>query len=123
MPCSLLDLYRTLTDPCVAQVHIELPLAGLAELHAELLRIWLYCVAQHHGADVLVPAMLTRDASAAACALFVKLGVRCHVDEPGPSDDADPLAAFTSVSVSSAGRHTLAFSLGHAAAGSCRAAL
>jgi hypothetical protein len=121
MPCSLLCLYRLLGDPGVARVHIELPLAGLAELHAELLRIWLYCVAQHHGSDVLVPAMLTHDASAAACALFVKLGVRCHVDEPGPS--ADPLAAFTSVSVSSAGRHTLAFSLGHAAAGSCRAAL
>jgi hypothetical protein len=120
MPCSLRELYTTLADPSVARVHVELPLASLAEVHAELVRIWLFCVAQHHRAEALVPEMLTAAASAEACGLFAKLGVVCHVDEAPPVPPRDPLGAFTSVTLTPTGRHTLAFSLARPAPRACR---
>jgi hypothetical protein len=111
--CGADELFAALRDPAVISVHLELGVSSLVEVHAELVRMWLFFVAQLHGSTTLSSEMLTAASCAEVCAMFTKLGVVCHVDGTPPAPPTDPLAAFHSTCVAPSGTHTIAFSLSH----------
>ena len=105
------DLFAALRDPTVTSISLELGVSSLAEVHAELVKLFLFCLAQLHGSSTLSSEMLDARSSAEVCAMFTKLGVVCHINDVPPVVDADPLAAFHSTCLSHSGTHTIAFSL------------
>jgi hypothetical protein len=105
------DLFAALADPSVTSVSLELGVASLPELHTELVKLFLFCLAQLHGSTTLSSEMIDAKSSAEVCTMFAKLGVVCHIDDDPPVPAADALAAFHSTCVSNAATHTIAFSL------------
>jgi hypothetical protein len=103
-------IYAVVTDPLVASVSLEINVESTQKLHAELLGLYLYCLARGHGTGtgVLDLARVTPACVALVATYFAKLGVRCHLDTPAPETELSRLVA--SVALPS-GVHSLRFSL------------
>ena len=119
--CGARELFAALCDQAVVHVHLEMGVSSLTEVHAELVRLWLFCVAQLHGSTTLSAEMLTARSCVVVCAMFLKLGVVCHVDGAPPLPPGDPLAAYHSTCVAAGETHRIAFSLSRRVEpGACR---
>jgi hypothetical protein len=109
--CGAKALFAALNDPTVDRIHLELDVTSNMELHAELVKLWIFCISQLHGSSTLSSEMLTAASSAKVCSMMTKIGVVCHINGIPPAPPQDPLAVFNSTCVAQSGTHTIAFSL------------
>lgn len=101
-------IYDVVTDPLVASVSLEINVESTARLHAELLGLYLYCLARGHGTSVLDLARVTPACVALVARYFAKLGVVCHLDTPAPETELSRLVACVALP---SGVHALRFSI------------
>jgi hypothetical protein len=104
------ELFSFVADPLVTSVNIEIAVESTQKLHAELLNLYLYCLARVGGTStgVLDLARVTPACVALVATYFLKLGVVCHLDAPAPETELSRLAACVALP---SGVHSLRFSL------------
>jgi hypothetical protein len=105
---QLAALFDVLADPTVTSVSVQIHTESVAELHAELLQLYLYCLSRLVGALDL--ARVRAEDAKTVGQYFAKFGVACHLDAEPPAPQT-ALARYVAWVNVRAQPHSLQFSL------------
>jgi hypothetical protein len=104
-------IHAVVSDPSVSRACVEIHAESAERLHAELVGLFLFCLARHYGdADTLDLSRVTRDAAETVAGYFAKFGVVCHLDG-APRAPQTELARYEARVALASRVHTLRFSL------------